>query len=552
MALPLPAQNQTPAPAPAPARYLPSPQQAAIIKAAAELRPGGALTVNAKAGTGKTSTIFMLLESAGPGSHALVAYNRDIVAELRERAGKLPRKPGTLIRVKTAHAWGLTALLAAQPGLTLQESKGRELCQRLNIPELFWEFATAAYKLARGAGFGLPGTPAIDGEMSEAWANLIEHYGLEEKLWGTGKTVNQEEVPGLDIGQRDTILAQGVRYASKLLYWGYRWLEKSDGVYDYEDMIWGPVACGLQIEKHDRVYVDECQDLSMSRIRLIQAMAKPSGSWVFVGDPCQAINGFAGADASSFEKINQTFKARVLPLTVTYRNTHSIVHFAKSYLLPGEEFSAHEGNPDGTPPQVLEHQKFINRIKELEPGRDMVICRNNAWLVSLWFEGLRAGVKMRIKGGAELGKELAALASKWKGITTARQLGARLDTWLEKRLAMAEKTKNPGMAEKSQNQYDTLKAVIAGCGAGATVVDVLDMLDTVCGSREDVPVVELATIHKSKGMERERIWWLGPELLPSPYARKPWQQEQERFLSFVAATRAKRDLMLVNLPRKKK
>lgn len=524
----------------------PSPQQSAILTAAANAAPGTGLIINAKAGTGKTSTLFMVMEQLH-GSIAMVAYNAAIVAELSERVNRLTPRPNRRIAVKTAHGWGRQALLTARPGLTLSESKGRELASRLKMPEPLIPFAESAYRLARGAGFGLPGTAPVGPVVDARWLDLIEHYGLEEKLLGTGAADMGDEFAAI----RETLIAEGVKWAAKLLYWGSRWMsDREDGQYDYEDMVWGPIALSAPVRKHDWILVDECQDLNQSRLALIKSMMGPNSRVVFVGDPCQAINGFAGADSSSFEKIKTQFRVAEYPLTTTYRNTHKIVAYAKSFLLPGERFEAAAGNAEGAEPDHLEYRQFVERLGELRPGVDMVVCRNNAPLVELWFAGLRAGVKMRMKGGQDLGKQLSALANKWK-VNTARQLRARLGVWIERQQKAAEKAGKPGLAEKAQNQYDVLMAVIEGLGETATVVDVLDTLDVVLGGDSTSPAVELCTIHRSKGMEREHVWWLGPELLPSPYAKKEWQRDQERFLQFVAATRAKVGLHLVGCRPKK-
>jgi superfamily I DNA/RNA helicase len=55
----------------------------------------------------------------------------------------------------------------------------------------------------------------------------------------------------------------------------------------------------------------------------------------------------------------------------------------------------------------------------------------------------------------------------------------------------------------------------------------------------------LSTIHKAKGLENDRIFFLCPELIPSKYATQPWQYEQEANLKYVAITRAKQELIYV-------
>jgi superfamily I DNA/RNA helicase len=57
----------------------------------------------------------------------------------------------------------------------------------------------------------------------------------------------------------------------------------------------------------------------------------------------------------------------------------------------------------------------------------------------------------------------------------------------------------------------------------------------------------LATVHKSKGLEADRVFILEPEKakMPHPMAKKPWQIEQEYNLLYVAITRAISELVYV-------
>lgn len=55
--------------------------------------------------------------------------------------------------------------------------------------------------------------------------------------------------------------------------------------------------------------------------------------------------------------------------------------------------------------------------------------------------------------------------------------------------------------------------------------------------------ITLSTIHKSKGLEADRIFFLQPELLPSKYATTELALYAEKCLQFVAITRARKSLI---------
>jgi ATP-dependent exoDNAse (exonuclease V) beta subunit len=56
-------------------------------------------------------------------------------------------------------------------------------------------------------------------------------------------------------------------------------------------------------------------------------------------------------------------------------------------------------------------------------------------------------------------------------------------------------------------------------------------------------------VHKAKGLEANRVFWLNYDFV-SKWARQPWQMQQEKNLRYVAATRAKSELILIPSPPK--
>ena len=82
------------------------------------------------------------------------------------------------------------------------------------------------------------------------------------------------------------------------------------------------------------------------------------------------------------------------------------------------------------------------------------------------------------------------------------------------------------------------------CGEVDSVKDLKKLIGDIFS--DDISGLMLSTIHKSKGLEIERIFFLCPELIPSKYAVMDWQLEQERNLKYVGITRAKDELIYVS------
>jgi DNA helicase-2/ATP-dependent DNA helicase PcrA len=103
--------------------------------------------------------------------------------------------------------------------------------------------------------------------------------------------------------------------------------------FDFCDQIWLPVRWELGKEKwfepYQFVLVDECQDLNAAQLELALSLAGTDGRILAVGDPRQAIMGFAGADNRSYQKIVERLQATELPLSICYRCPKSHINLVK-------------------------------------------------------------------------------------------------------------------------------------------------------------------------------------------------------------------------------
>jgi DNA helicase-4 len=121
---------------------------------------------------------------------------------------------------------------------------------------------------------------------------------------------------------------------------------------DFEDML---IQAANMVEKkmhvpdYDLILVDEFQDSSSARARLVKSLLKLKGKFVLVvGDDWQSINRFAGADVSLMSKFHDAFgKGPTLHLSRTYRCTQTIADVATQFVTK---------NPDQIKKNVLADQ----------------------------------------------------------------------------------------------------------------------------------------------------------------------------------------------------
>lgn len=355
------------------------------------------------------------------------------------------------------------------------------------------------------------------------------------------------------------------------------------GKINFDDMIWLPVVLGLHLTRYDLLLVDEAQDLN----RCQQALAKKSGHrLILVGDPKQAIYGFAGADSESMARVarelgyskcsdgpthsfttdleydqsGHTLNCEycgepkpergciILPLTVTRRCGKAIVAEARK-LVP--DFEAHESNPAGIVRTAKRASKERPVVKpeedystQIGPG-DFALCRINAPLISECFKFIRQGRKANIQGrdiGQGLIKTIDKLSGKNDSMTVPAFVAA-LSDWLSAETAKEQAKKYPSETRLTtlQDRYDCILCF----SEGATTTGAMKRkVNDVFTDDKTSPGIKLSSIHKAKGLEARRVF-----ILKANFGRRdrmqPWEVEQERNLEYVAITRAIEELVFV-------
>lgn len=111
----------------------------------------------------------------------------------------------------------------------------------------------------------------------------------------------------------------------------------ADGSVDFEDMLVqavGHLEAGNVGADYDLIMVDEFQDASRARARLVRGLVKAPGRFLMaVGDDWQSINRFAGADLSVMTDFEASFgRGQQLALTTTFRCTQTICDVARTFV----------------------------------------------------------------------------------------------------------------------------------------------------------------------------------------------------------------------------
>jgi len=461
----------------------------------------GNVVIDAVAGSGKSTTIVNALKLIPKNKKVLfLAFNKAIVEELKIKIGNMDN-----VEIKTLHSLGASAVMRS---LNSKLSKDKYIS---------W--------VNNGIKYGiLKSNITLTNEEMYNWKqNIIKLIDL-----GRVNLINTErELDDIAFKHNIDILNNEIDIAIK----GIKWGESETQIIDFTDMIYFPNVKKLRMNQYDWVFIDECQDLNTAQRNLFLKCLKPTGRFVAVGDPRQAIYGFAGADVESFNLLKNIPHTVKLPLSVCYRCDANIIEMAKE-IVP--QIKARKEAPSG----VVSRESVIADVKD----GDMILCRVTAPLIKLCMEYIGSGVKAYVKG-RDIGTNLINMIKK----TNRKQIKdvmERLERELSRIIGKVVTKQNCTAAEARETEIykiyeDKLKAIEVLSEGLILTQEVIDRIKMIF-SDDNKNGICLSTIHKAKGLESDKVFIICEDKLYLKYCMTvPWMAEQERNLVYVAFTRAK-------------
>lgn len=332
--------------------------------------------------------------------------------------------------------------------------------------------------------------------------------------------------------------------------------------------------------------------------------------FVGVGDRMQAIYSFRGADSGSMDAFVRELECGELPLSICYRCPTSGVEYARQWCdeieaapgaIGGEVVDYSQGvlyAPDGPrlspgnaamvqfempslcgdPPKFPSETRHFPRSSDFRP-EDAVVCRLNAPLVGLAYALLRARVPFRLLG-RDFGRGVAALVEATKCATAEavlcalrghlqrldaddarKRLAGQLDDGpSDKTAALRERVEvlqevyamlDVASVDHAPLDPDDVGGYIAGTSAAAEAsVSAHDLVAEVerlfSESGDGDSCVTLGSIHRQKGAEYDRVFWLDPDNCQARPGASEVRESEIRNLCFIAATRHRQSLFLIH------
>lgn len=468
------------------------------------------ILINAAPGSGKTYTLLKLMNLVGKYKKTVfLAFNKSIQEELSK---KVPEG----VDVYTLHGMGYRILRSnIRTQYKINENKTFILTKKhFPLHHIKKESEKTAYYFT------------VQKLLELYRLNLCE---TEEQL---NEIATQYDVPLMYDEVKTAVRAMDLINT-------YNQSFPSEFMIDFVDMLYLPYKFvdKNKYPKYHVVMLDEAQDMSSIQLKLMQGLIKKGGRFVAAGDPNQMLYGFIGATEDSFKELKSIPNTIEKPLSVCYRCGKNIVKEINKVFNKVEAF---EELPDG----IVRN----GNIKEVKGG-DMVVCRNNLPLVGAYIDILSRDIPANILGN-DLSGSLKTLLKKIHPKTYIKDISKMLEDKLEMLAAKGIKTpqKHPSYISLSE-KIQILLLLNKKCGGFDQISQVLDKMAT---EKADNNHVILSTIHKAKGLESKRVFFLGRELIPSKYAKTPLALYQERCSMYVAVSRAEEELIYVSVPKELK
>lgn len=478
-----------------------TPEQIAFIEAFCSGTP---CFLSARAGTGKTTTIRLAFEEAR--KRGIPSSDLSAIAFNKANQEDLARALGAGVKVSTLHSLGLQALRNFLPSVEINNSKLFELTKLQGLRRR--QFADTMRLVSCAKNWGLLPSPrgsdnknlfsslfkkTLIPDTKESWEFLIAYFELFEAD---------------PVSARDILIESNSEA-----------LKKSQ--IDFDDMVYLPVALDLRVCGADNMVVDEAQDLSPLNLALL---SRSPSTISYVGDPFQCIYTWRGAKEDTVESLGLP----ILPLTESFRCSGNIIKEAQRFVP-----DIRTGNDEGLP---VIHYSHMPDFANLPPAT--ILARQNSRLISLALKlkGQRDG-----KGksplvyilGRDFARTLKEVLEKLKG-TNRVSLQDSLLGWKVKML-----DKYPHKEAELSDIWKCLHLILEESDGRQGAEKALDTLFT---DKAVDNAWTLSTIHKAKGKEWETVFIL--DWTPKSLSQ-PWQRKEDRNLRYVATTRAKKQLFIV-------
>lgn len=473
---------------------------------------GNDLLVDAKPGSGKTTTIVELINNSdNPTDILAIAFTKTIARQLEDR---IP-----LAMCTNSHSFGMSLL---KSGSHLAKNKYWEYCKQQGKPLIYNASVSSVFGLVKLLDIIRLADTSIfcdDETAIQNIKNVVYDYSVNGVRYVDNKTL---------------------KFVREGIDWGINWYKRT-GQVDFADMLYLPVELNLRPkEPFNRVVVDEMQDLSNIQLSLIDLAVDDLGKLIMVGDENQSCFKFAGAGINTIKTLKDRYSPDILPLPICYRCPTSHIDIAND-VYPG--ILARSGAPEGN---IIEDITQSQVISHATPG-DLIICRRVAPLITLCLEFIIKGIPAAVHGKGlkeNLFKTFDDI-SKQQGFSY-KNVFSYIQRWYEKtkKYYKDEFEFSDSVIKDLGELNDQVVTCVDGFPDCESFTELKNRIEIIFTQQKDS--ILLMSIHSAKGTENQTVFLLECDHLPFQFPGMTQDDRvQEKNLLYIALTRSKETLYLI-------
>lgn len=319
----------------------------------------------------------------------------------------------------------------------------------------------------------------------------------------------------------------------------------------------------------DHILVDECQDLTESKLNIVKSLCSPQTTLTFVGDPKQTIYGFRGSKSSIFESIKSLFPNSIQKdITESFRSHQGIVAVANDFsqkFLRTWHYVDLKSRKEGEKPLVFfgknsqEQVDFlVEQIDQIcEPARKSILFRKKESGMQITKElkkknyGFIELYNKSDEGTVEIIKRLRSLETReiMGDFFNIKDLLEKLNIQLVDSdiISFVEEFDHNLEIERQQRWEKESKLTFRQI---TNFVDELeDWVFFHLPMNSPIGKIVLSTIHGSKGLEFDYVFLVDVDegILPHKKAKEEEGELEEARIFYVGITRAEKKLYLCSL-----
>ena len=351
------------------------------------------------------------------------------------------------------------------------------------------------------------------------------------------------------------------KYTSKLL---------NNNSLDFDDLLMLPIfllRANIDIlkkyqERYKYILIDEYQDTNEAQYVLSKMISSKYKNICVVGDESQSIYSFRGSNYQNILNFEKDYNhPKVVLLEENYRSTSTILNAANSVIKNNKqrkEKNLWTTNKDGN--KIIYHKALNEKdeaiyvVDEIEKLLEKGIGTKTIENIALKASGLGIPMYEAIDSGKEM--DFKKIIEELKELKEKSSITELIDLILDKTGIKQELSSEKSLeADIRLENLEEFKTITRNFEERLGIVSLEEFLDEISlvadieEHKNNNNVVTLMTVHSAKGLEFENVFIIGMEEGIFPHANSLFdddQIEEERRLCYVAITRAKKNLWLVN------